>query len=223
MRAHPAHPGCDKHGEGLSGDGVVYVEGKALTVGAHQYCPRVYRGQGVPVGLEIHARVSRHSRHEHEHIRPSGACSIAKKNVRAGKRRLQRNHNHSSCDLPLASTPLAFEGGLCGGLRVDKSAARSRWRWNLVSLLSTVPEDKETTRHVAYGVGLVMLLPEQPVVFATKDHETVVLALGYAQTMRKPPPPEPPPDGPETEKGARRCGRRRRSQWQVSRRAARSP
>ena len=134
MRAHPAHPGCDKHGEGLSGDGVVYVEGKALTVGAHQYCPRVYRGQGVPVGLEIHARVSRHSRHEHEHIRPSGACSIAKKNVRAGKRRLQRNHNHSSCDLPLASTPLAFEGGLCGGLRVDKSA-RSRWRWNLVSLL----------------------------------------------------------------------------------------
>ncbi len=30
MRAHPAHPGCDKHGEGLSGDGVVYVEGKAL-------------------------------------------------------------------------------------------------------------------------------------------------------------------------------------------------
>jgi hypothetical protein len=68
-----------------------------------------------------------------------------------------------------------------------------------------------------------MLLPEQPVVFATKDHETVVLALGYAQTTRKPPPPEPPPDGPETEKGARRCGRRRRSQWQVSRRAARSP
>jgi hypothetical protein len=42
------------------------------------------------------------------------------------------------------------------GLRVDKSA-RSRWRWNLVSLLLTVPEDKETTRHGAYGVGLVML------------------------------------------------------------------
>ena len=41
-----------------------------------------------------------------------------------------------------------------------------------------------------------MLLPEQPVVFATKDHEAVVLALGYAQTTRKPPPPEPPPDGP---------------------------
>jgi hypothetical protein len=102
---------------------------------------------------------------------------------------------HAILDLPLASTPLAFEGGLCGGLRVDKSA-RSRWWWNLVSLLPTVPEDKETTRHGAYGVGLVMLLPEQPVVFATKDNEAVVLALGYAETTRKPPPPEPPPDGP---------------------------
>jgi hypothetical protein len=40
-------------------------------------------------------------------------------------------------------------------------------------------EDKETTVH---DIGLTalawrMLLPEQPVVFATKDHEAVVLAL----------------------------------------------
>ena len=47
--------------------------------------------------------------------------------------------------------------------------------------------------------GAVIVMPEQPTVFATKEQllEAVVLALGYAP----PPPPEPPPD-PKAKKGA---------------------
>ena len=146
MRAHPAHPGCDKHGEGLSGDGVVYVEGKALTVGAHQYCPRVYRGQGVPVGLEIHARVSRHSRHEHEHIRPSGACSIARKMFARGR------DDYSAITTILHAIypwpPLLWRlRGVCvegyGWIKAPGRGGGGIW----CRYFRTVPEDKETTRH----------------------------------------------------------------------------
>jgi hypothetical protein len=156
MRAHPAHPGCDKHGEGLSGDGVVYVEGKALTVGAHQYCPRVYRGQGVPVGLEIHARVSRHSRHEHEHIRPSGACSIAGKMFARGR------DDYSAITTILHAIypwpPLLWRlRGVCvegyGWIKATGRGGGGIW----CHYFRTVPEDKERWKlHDigAYGVGL---------------------------------------------------------------------
>ena len=66
----------------------MYVEGIALTVGALQYCPRVYRGQGGPVGWERHARVHRHSRHEHDGARPSAIAGLRER-VRAGPSRVK--------------------------------------------------------------------------------------------------------------------------------------